>query len=130
MLIARTMKFRGSTGHKQIRNCGLYTKADSFPKKASEFQETALVQGQFRLKVQAWKTLRGFFPKAIEMTEENWSHDFAKSLAIFLNGEGIRTVGPKGERTVDNSFYVMFNAHYEGLDFKLPQRKYGSKWMK
>ncbi|HUR10341.1 MAG TPA: hypothetical protein VM012_03180, partial [Flavitalea sp.] len=26
--------------------------------------------------------------------------------------------------------YLMFNAHYEGLDFKLPKRKYSSKWMK
>jgi isoamylase len=71
-----------------------------------------------------------FLPEGREMTEENWSHDFAKSLAIFMNGEGIRTVGPKGERTVDNSFYLMFNAHYEGLDFKLPKRKYGGKWKK
>jgi glycogen operon protein len=71
-----------------------------------------------------------FLPEGREMSEENWSHDFAKSLAIFMNGEGIRTVGPKGERTVDNSFYLMFNAHYEGLDFKLPKRKYGAKWMK
>jgi isoamylase len=71
-----------------------------------------------------------FLPEGREMTEENWSHDFAKSLAIFMNGDGIRTVNPRGERTVDNSFYLMFNAHYEGLDFKLPKRKYGGKWMK
>lgn len=71
-----------------------------------------------------------FLPGGFEMSEENWSHDYAKSLAIFMNGEGIRTVGPKGERTVDNSFYLMFNAHYEGLDFKLPRRKYGYKWLK
>lgn len=71
-----------------------------------------------------------FLPEGIEMSEENWSHDYAKSLAIFMNGEGIRTVGPKGERTVDNSFYLMFNAHYERLDFKLPRRKYGYKWLK
>ncbi|MBL7699385.1 MAG: glycogen debranching protein GlgX [Chitinophagaceae bacterium] len=71
-----------------------------------------------------------FLPEGLEMSEENWSHDFAKSLAIFLNGEGIRTVGPKGERTVDHSFYLMFNGHYEGLDFKLPSRKYGGRWKK
>ena len=71
-----------------------------------------------------------FLPGGLEMSEENWSHDYAKSLAIFMNGEGIRTVGPKGERTVDNSFYLMFNAHYEGLDFKLPKRKYGYRWLK
>jgi glycogen operon protein len=69
-------------------------------------------------------------PEGIEMPEQNWSHDFAKSLGIFLNGEGIRTVGPKGEQTTDNSFYLMFNGHYEDLDFVLPSKKYGSKWIK
>ncbi len=71
-----------------------------------------------------------FLPEGMEMPEENWSHDFAKSLGVFLNGQGIRTVDPKGERTIDDSFYVMFNGHYEALDFKIPKRKYGSKWIK
>jgi isoamylase len=71
-----------------------------------------------------------FLPQGKEMPDENWSHDFAKSLAIFLNGDGIRTVGPKGERTVDNSFYLMFNAHYEDLEFVLPPKKYGTKWIR
>jgi glycogen operon protein len=71
-----------------------------------------------------------FLPDGTEMPDENWNHDYAKSLAIFLNGEGIRTVGPTGERTVDNSFYLMFNGHYEDITFSLPSRKYGTKWMK
>ena len=71
-----------------------------------------------------------FLPEGKEMPEENWNHDFAKSLAIFLNGEGIHTVGPTGEKTVDNSFLLMFNAHYESLDFVIPKRKYGLKWIK
>jgi isoamylase len=71
-----------------------------------------------------------FLPQGIEMPDENWNHDYAKSLAIFLNGDGIRTVGPKGDQTVDNHFYLMFNAHYEPLEFKIPSRKYGTKWIK
>jgi glycogen operon protein len=31
-----------------------------------------------------------FLPEGTEMTEENWSHDFAKSLAVFLNGKALR----------------------------------------
>ena len=64
------------------------------------------------------------------MPDENWNHDYAKSLGIFLNGDGIRTVGPKGEHTVDDSFYLMFNAHYEDMNFTLPSRKYGTRWQK
>lgn len=71
-----------------------------------------------------------FLPNAIEMSEENWNHDYAKSLAVFMNGKGIRTVDPKGQRTIDNSYYVMFNAHYEALDFTLPPVKYGQVWTK
>jgi isoamylase len=71
-----------------------------------------------------------FLPEGIEMPDENWNHDFAKSLAIFLNGDGIRTVGPKGEKTADNHFYLMFNGHYDQLLFKIPPKRYGTKWIK
>jgi glycogen operon protein len=71
-----------------------------------------------------------FVPEGKEMPDENWNHDYAKSLGIFLNGDGIRTVGPKGEHTLDDSFYLMFNAHYEDMNFTLPSRKYGTRWQK
>jgi isoamylase len=71
-----------------------------------------------------------FLPEGTEMTEENWSHDYAKSLGVFLNGLGIHTLGPKGEQIVDDTFYVIFNAHYDYLDYKLPPMKYGTQWVK
>ncbi|EOR95170.1 Glycogen debranching enzyme [Arcticibacter svalbardensis MN12-7] len=71
-----------------------------------------------------------FLPKGIEMPDENWGHDFAKSLGVFLNGNAIRSVGPKGEKIIDDSFYVIFNAHYEPLNFVLPEEKYGKEWTK
>ena len=114
----------------QIRNCFYSLKSLSISVRSTQISEGDSGSGAYPSKGQVWKTSHGFCPEGREMSEENWSHDYAKSLAIFMNGEGIRTVGPKGERTVDNSFYLMFNAHYEGLDFKLPRRKYGYKWMK
>lgn len=71
-----------------------------------------------------------FQPDGSEMSEEHWNQDFAKSMAVFLNGQGIRSVGPKGEQVTDESFYIIFNAHHEPLEFKLPSRKYGSNWIK
>lgn len=71
-----------------------------------------------------------FLPEGTEMTEENWNHDFAKSLGVFLNGHGLRSRGPKGEQILDDSFYVIFNAHYEPLSYKLPPKKYGANWTK
>lgn len=71
-----------------------------------------------------------FLPSGSEMTEEHWNNDFAKSLAIYLNGRGIHAVGPKGENIIDDSFYLIFNAHYEPLAFTLPPLKYGKTWQK
>ncbi len=71
-----------------------------------------------------------FLPDGTEMTEEHWNIDFAKSLAIFLNGQGIHSVGPKGEHIYDDSFYLIFNAFHESLTFKLPAKQYGYNWIK
>jgi glycogen operon protein len=71
-----------------------------------------------------------FLPDGNEMTEEHWNKSFAKSLAIFLNGKGIHTPSAKGEPIVDDSFYLIFNAHHEPLGYKLPAKKYGKEWIK
>jgi glycogen operon protein len=69
-----------------------------------------------------------FQPEGSEMSDEHWGTDFAKSLAVFLNGQGIHTPGPYGEQIVDDSFYVIFNAHHEAIDYRLPVAKYGRQW--
>jgi isoamylase len=71
-----------------------------------------------------------FLPDGTEMTDEHWSHDFAKSLAVFLNGKGVHASGAKGEQIVDDSFYVIFNASHEPVEYKLPGVKYGKEWQK
>lgn len=69
-----------------------------------------------------------FLPEGSEMTDDHWQHDFAKSLGVYLNGKGIHTAHADGSAVVDDSFYLIFNAHHEPLDFKLPPSKYGKKW--
>ncbi|HMV89154.1 MAG TPA: glycogen debranching protein GlgX [Cyclobacteriaceae bacterium] len=69
-----------------------------------------------------------FLPEGSEMTDDHWQHSFAKSLGVYLNGKGIHTVHADGSAVVDDSFYVIFNAHHEPLDFKLPPEKYGKQW--
>jgi isoamylase len=71
-----------------------------------------------------------FQPDGSEMTEENWNTGFAKSLAIFLFGKGLRALGPKGEHIIDDSFYLIFNAHHDKLEYTLPPAKYGNPWYK
>lgn len=69
-----------------------------------------------------------FQPDGEEMSEEHWTKDFAKSMAVFLNGRGIHTPGPKGEQIIDDNFYLIFNAHHETIEFKLPGAKYARSW--
>jgi glycogen operon protein len=69
-----------------------------------------------------------FLPDGTEMSEEHWTNDFAKSMAVFLNGRGIHTPGPKGEQIIDDNFYLIFNAHHEALEYKLPGAKYAKRW--
>ena len=71
-----------------------------------------------------------FLPDGTEMTEEHWNTSYAKSLAVYLNGRGIHTLSSKGEPIVDDSFYVIFNAHHEPLDYYIPSDKYGKHWKK
>jgi len=71
-----------------------------------------------------------FLPEGTEMSEENWKQDFAKSLAVFLNGKGLRSVGPKGEDVHDDSFYIIFNAYHDNLNYVLPPEKFGDTWIK
>jgi glycogen operon protein len=74
--------------------------------------------------------IQWFKPDGAQMSEENWKQDYAKSLAIYLNGRGIKSVGTKGEIIIDDSFYIIFNAFHGPLSFSLPGRKYGDTWMK
>lgn len=71
-----------------------------------------------------------FTPEGKEMEEEHWGEGFAKSMAVFLNGEAIPGPNARGERIVDDSFYLLFNGHHESIAFKLPEAKWGQKWTK
>ncbi|NLU82951.1 glycogen debranching protein GlgX [Rhodococcus sp. HNM0569] len=68
----------------------------------------------------AWLT-----PAGDEMTTEDWDSGFGKSLAVFLNGDGIPEPGQRGERISGDSFLLCFNAHDDTLEFAMP---YGYEW--
>lgn len=100
-----------------------------FRRKHPSFRRRRWFQGQ-PIKGIGVEDIGWFQPDGNEMSEEHWNQDFAKSMAVFLNGQGIKSAGPKGEQTTDDSFYIIFNAHHEPLEFKLPSRKYGTNWTK
>ena len=71
----------------------------------------------------AWLT-----PSGDDMTDDDWRTGYAKSMAVFLNGNAIVEPGRRGERVVDDSFLLLFNAHSSDLRFTLPGEEYGESW--
>jgi isoamylase len=71
----------------------------------------------------AWLT-----PAGEQMTEDDWDVSFAKSIAVYLNGHGIRSTDERGEEVKDEHFYLAFNASMEPIDFTLPSSEYAGVW--
>jgi isoamylase len=70
-----------------------------------------------------------FAPDGSEMTGEDWESGFAKSVAVYLNGQGIAGLDVRGQRVTDDSFVLCFNAHYEPIEFTLPAKEFGATWV-
>ena len=71
-----------------------------------------------------------FRPDGNEMTDDDWQAGYARTVGMFLNGKRIATPDHRGEPVVDDSFYLLFNAHHEPIDFVLPQSDWGERWEK
>jgi isoamylase len=69
-----------------------------------------------------------FAPDGREMTEDDWGTDFNRAVTLFVNGDGIRERGPRGEKHTDTSFLLLFNAHWEPVEFTLPGPEFAQKW--
>lgn len=74
------------------------------------------------------RDLAWFRPDGEQMSDEDWGAGFAKSLGVFLSGDEIPTVDAAGRRVLDDSFYVIFNAHWEPVEFVLPSEVWGQSW--
>jgi glycogen operon protein len=69
-----------------------------------------------------------FRPDGSEMTEEDWDSGFGRSIAVYLNGQGIPDRDARGERVVDDSFFLAFSAHDAPIDFTVPASEYAEAW--
>ncbi|MEA2640228.1 MAG: isoamylase [Chloroflexota bacterium] len=71
-----------------------------------------------------------FKPDGEPMAQEDWDVGYAKSLGVILNGDEIPDPDARGERVVDDSFALLFNAHFEPLAFTPPAGPWAAKWEK
>jgi isoamylase len=67
-------------------------------------------------------------PAGKQMTDADWHTGYARSLAVFLNGDAITEPGPRGDSVRDESFLLLFNAGAGAVTFRVPGRKFGVEW--
>ncbi|WP_317619398.1 glycogen debranching protein GlgX [Laspinema olomoucense] len=70
-----------------------------------------------------------FNPDGSEMEDEEWGVGFAKAIAVLLNGQEIPRRNRYGQRVIDETFLLFFNAHWESIEFKLPQMLNEQQWV-
>jgi glycogen operon protein len=69
-----------------------------------------------------------FTPSGEEMTDRDWSSGFGQCVMVFLNGDGIPDVDERGDRVLDDSFLMCFNASAGDIEVTLPGERYGGPW--
>jgi glycogen operon protein len=69
-----------------------------------------------------------FRPDGRRMTQRDWRRGDAHALGVFLNGAKIDDADAQGRPIVDRSFLVIFNAHHEDVEFRVPNASYGRRW--
>jgi glycogen operon protein len=69
-----------------------------------------------------------FTPAGSVMTEDQWSDGGLRTVMVFLNGSAITDTGTKGERIVDDSFLLAFNAHDQPVEYLVPELTPGAVW--
>ncbi|MEU0939283.1 glycogen debranching protein GlgX [Embleya sp. NPDC005971] len=70
-----------------------------------------------------------FRPDGAEMTGADWNRPDARSVVVFLNGDAISERDARGGPIVDDSFLFVLNAHYEGIEVRIPVlRDGGDVW--
>ena len=87
------------------------------------FKGEASQGGQSEIGDIAW-----FTPSGSKMTQEDWTNGYARALATFLNGERLLDPDKRGQRVLDDSFLIMFNADGNDLEFTVPPEDYGTWW--
>jgi len=70
----------------------------------------------------AVKDIYWFDPSGTEMTDEGWGTGFARCIGVGLVGTLMEERDEQGEKVTDDVLLLLFNAHHEPIQFKLPLR--------
>jgi isoamylase len=62
------------------------------------------------------------------MTRRDWASADTHTLGVFLNGDELTDTTPEGRVIEDDSFLLLFNAHFENVEMRLPNQSFGREW--
>ncbi len=68
-------------------------------------------------------------PGGLTMTDAHWHAEAPRALAVLLNGDAIPTRGPQGEQIADDTFLLLFNGHWDAVEFTLPPVAPATQWV-
>ncbi|MDH5211241.1 MAG: glycogen debranching protein GlgX [Betaproteobacteria bacterium] len=66
------------------------------------------------------KDIHWLHPDGSEMTDDEWDKEHARSLGVYLAGGDLAELDRFGMPATDDDFLILFNAHSEAVEFRLP----------
>ncbi|HTR33609.1 MAG TPA: glycogen debranching protein GlgX [Gaiellaceae bacterium] len=88
------------------------------------FRRTKFFEGKGDLLPDVW----WMRPDGRRMTRRDWDNLGGRAIGVFLNGDELNAETRTGEEVRDESFLILFNAHFEDISFRLPARRFGTRW--
>lgn len=67
-------------------------------------------------------------PDGAEMNDSHWNNPGVHSFGMLLHGEANGEIDKKGNKIQDDTLYVLFNAFWEPMTFRLPQPFLKQPW--
>ena len=74
------------------------------------------------------KDINWLKPDGQEMSDDEWDHDFAHCLGVYLSGDAMEERDGRGRPIKDDNFLLLFNSHHQGAPFQLPDIGKTSVW--
>ena len=67
-------------------------------------------------------------PDGKEMSDDEWDHEFAHCLGVYLSGDAMEERDGRGRPIKDDNFLLLFNSHHQGVEFQLPEIGKAGVW--
>jgi isoamylase len=67
-------------------------------------------------------------PTGGQMRSEDWHRSYTRCLGLLLSGRGLQEYDERGKRLEDDSFLLLFNAHWGDVAFNLPNGPESTIW--